>query len=220
VSSDEQSLCPPLSTASTPSLSQLKSVSDEDLLELLKRGCNDAMTVLFRRYHKLVLSICRKILRNATEAEDVMQDVFFEVFRRAARFDPSKGNLKPWLIQLGYSRALNRRQYLILRHFYDSARPLPNPGKLPEPNYTPDCLLGLTMGERFRILEKAMEQLTPKQRQAIELTYFKGLLINEIAQRMGESQVNAKNHYYRGLKKIREVLEELEVEVKEKEAAS
>jgi RNA polymerase sigma-70 factor (ECF subfamily) len=218
VNSDEQSLSAPLIARTAPTLSQLKGLSDEALLELLKRGCGDAMTMLFRRYHRLILSICKKILRDREEAEDVMQDVFFEMFRRADRFDPAKGKLKPWLIQLGYSRALNRRQHLLLRHFYDTARSFSGQSNALEPNYTPDCLIGLKTEERTRILERAMEQLTPRQRQTIELAYFKGMFINEIADRMGETPVNTRNHYYRGLKKIRQILEELQV--RDKEAAS
>lgn len=215
MNSDEQSLSPPLVARTAPSLSQLKALSDERLLDLLKRGCGDAMTILFGRYHRLILSICRRILRDRAEAEDVMQDVFFEMFRRAERFDPAKGKLKPWLIQLSYSRALNRRQHLLLRHFYDTGQSSSGRASGAEPNYTPDCLLGLKMEERTRILEKVMEQLTPKQRRTIELAYFKGLLINEISERMGESPVNIRNHHYRGLKKIRQVLEELQVRDKE-----
>jgi RNA polymerase sigma-70 factor (ECF subfamily) len=190
-------------------------LSDEELFDLLKRGCGEAMTVLFRRYHRLVLSICAKIVRDRAEAEDVMQDIFFEAFRRADRFDAAKGKLKPWLLQLAYSRAMNRRQHLLLRHFYDHPQSFPEHDPNPALHDDSDCLLGLTHEERTRILQTAMGQLPPKQRQVIELAYFQGLLIKEIAEQIGESQVNTRNHYYRGVKRIRQVVEELQAASKE-----
>ena len=78
----------------SPSFAELKDKDDGELMAHLQAGCNDALTVLYDRYHRLVLSIALKIVRDAGEAEDVMQSVFLEIFRSVAQFDPAKGTTK------------------------------------------------------------------------------------------------------------------------------
>src|SRR5262245_4190806 len=97
-------------------------MSDEDVMEQLGNGYPDALPMLFDRFHRLVLKIALRILRDPGEAEDVMQEVFLEIFNRAAQFDPAKGSAKTWILQYAYHRSLSRRQYLALRNFYDRRR--------------------------------------------------------------------------------------------------
>jgi RNA polymerase sigma-70 factor (ECF subfamily) len=94
-------------------------LSDEDVMEQLRQGHPDALPILFDRFYRLVLKIALRILRDPGEAEDLMQDVFFEIFNKAAQFDSAKGSTKTWILQYAYHRSLNRRQYLALRNFYD-----------------------------------------------------------------------------------------------------
>src|SRR5271157_352900 len=101
-------------------------------MKQLQTGCNDALAVLFDRYHRLVLSIALKIVRDPGEAEDVMQAVFLEIFRSAAQFDPAKGSTKVWMLQYAYHRAINRRQHLNARNFYDQTNLEEVENRLPE----------------------------------------------------------------------------------------
>src|SRR6266446_529054 len=96
---------------------QLDSRSDAELIELFKNGSKEAMDVLYSRYRRLVLSTSLKILRNHAEAEDIVQDVFLEICKRAELFDPARGNVRLFILQYAYSRSLDRRKYLALRHF-------------------------------------------------------------------------------------------------------
>ncbi|MCI0724755.1 MAG: hypothetical protein L0338_38200, partial [Acidobacteria bacterium] len=73
-------------------------LSDDDLLLLLREGSHDAMSALFDRFHRLILSVTSRILRDAGEAEDMMQDVFLEIYRKAYLFDPGKGSAKTWIL--------------------------------------------------------------------------------------------------------------------------
>src|SRR5438445_12437633 len=93
--------------------------SDEDLMRLLQGNSQEALAVLFERYYRLVLHTGMGILRDRSEAEDVMQDVFLEIYRDAAKFDPGRGKLRTWLLQYAYHRSLNRRKYLATRGFYE-----------------------------------------------------------------------------------------------------
>src|SRR5215470_18180880 len=93
--------------------------TDEDVMEQLREGNPNALPVLFDRFHRLVLKVALRILRDPGEAEDIMQDIFLEIFRKAGQFDPAKGSAKTWILQYAYHRSLTRRQYLALRNFYD-----------------------------------------------------------------------------------------------------
>src|SRR6267143_1797862 len=95
---------------------QLDSRSDAELIELFKNGSKEAMDVLYSRYRRLVLSTTLKILRNHAEAEDIVQDVFLEICKRAELFDPARGRVRLFILQYAYSRSLDRRKYLTLRY--------------------------------------------------------------------------------------------------------
>lgn len=101
------------------SLEQLSRLPDQDLLQHLRSRHGDALAVLFTRYHRLILSVAFKILRDPAEAEDVMQSVFLEIYKAAGQFDPSRGTVKVWLLQYAYHRSLSRREYLRVRGFYE-----------------------------------------------------------------------------------------------------
>src|SRR5271155_4208389 len=113
MSTPEKSL-PPLRYA------ELVKFSDDALMLHLQLGYHDALAVLFDRYHRLVMNIALRILRDAGEAEDLLQSVFLEVLGSAAQFDAAKGTTKVWLLQFVYHRSFNRRRYLSLRGLYDN----------------------------------------------------------------------------------------------------
>src|SRR5215467_15485618 len=97
---------------------EFRKLSDEELLRLASAGHHDALTVLFDRYHLLVYDVAVRIVRDPAEAEDVVQNVFLDVFRAMANFDPRKGILKVWILQYAYHRALHRKRHLVSNHFY------------------------------------------------------------------------------------------------------
>jgi len=179
-------------------------LSDEDLISQLQVGNHDAMNPLFRRYYRIVLSIALKIVGDAGEAEDVMQEVFLEVFRKCHLFDAGKGSAKGRILQYAYSRSINRRQHLTLRKFYDlQAFPSENVYGW-EPCCAPVEGQDLTLSNRMICIQDGLASLSDKQRKIIELAYFEGLELNEIAQRRGESVVNVRNSYYRGVRNLRD----------------
>ncbi len=188
--------------ATPPSYSELERLDDEELMVSLKAGCNDALAVLFDRYHRLVLSIAFKIVRDSGEAEDVMQNVFLEIFRTVAQFDPSKGSTKVWILQHAYHRAINRRQYLNARRYYNHTEI-----EDAEAALSRDTLFGgYTQNELKYLLEKALGTLNGQQKQVIELASYKGMSMQEIADKTGESVSNVRHHYYRGLTKLRRLI--------------
>jgi RNA polymerase sigma-70 factor, ECF subfamily len=183
-----------------PAFADLQDRDDAELMAHLQAGCNDALAILFDRYHRLVLSIALKIVRDAGEAEDVMQSVFLEIYRSVAQFDPAKGTTKVWILQYAYHRAINRRQHLSARNFYNNTNLETVENRLPE---TGSPLGSLTQDELKHLLRQGLATLSGAQKQVIELASAKGLSMKEIADKTGDSLLNVRHHYYRGLQKLR-----------------
>jgi RNA polymerase sigma-70 factor (ECF subfamily) len=177
----------------------LDTVSDEKLMSEIQADNGDAFAVLFDRYHRLVLVTALKIVRDVAEAEEVTQSVFLEVYRAARQFDPAKGNLKVWLLQFAYHRSINRRNYLVLRQFYkrgdiQEALDWEGSGAIAS-RFAPQ--------ESARLAEQALSILSEGQRRTIEMVFFEGLTLKEVAEKTDQSFSNVRNHYYRGLDRLR-----------------
>jgi RNA polymerase sigma-70 factor (ECF subfamily) len=183
-----------------PGPSAIPSPSDEELLTDLQTSDANALDVLFRRYSRLVFGIASRILRDYSEAEEVVQETFFYVYRKAALFDSAKGGAKAWIVQVAFSRALDRKAHLSRRGFYDGT----------EIESLDDTLVGKSDVERetgakldFAYLQKAFEDLTLMQRRTLELFYFEGFELKEISERLHEPFGNVRHHFYRGLERLR-----------------
>ena len=183
-----------------PGPSTIPSPNDEELLTELQAQDAKALDVLFRRYSRLVFGIASRILRDYSEAEEVVQETFFYVYRKAALFDSAKGGAKAWIVQIAFSRALDRRAHLSRRGFYDGT----------EIESLDDTLVGKADVEReigakldLASLQKAFEDLTLMQRRTLELFYFEGFELKEISERLHEPFGNVRHHFYRGLERLR-----------------
>lgn len=181
------------------SLRQLQ--EEEDLVRALKAGDGDALRVIFDRYHQLVLVTALRIVHDIGEAEDLMQSIFFEVFQKAAQFDPSKGTLSKWILQYAYHRSINRKDYLSLRHFYNAVDFLNSDGE--EIWITK---VSLPAQEAVRLVRELLTLLNCQQREVIERVFFGEMSLKEIAEETKQNLGAVRNHYYRGLKKLRDVL--------------
>jgi RNA polymerase sigma-70 factor, ECF subfamily len=180
--------------------------SDEELMEELRQGHSSALSVLFDRHYRLVFSVALRILRDHGEAEDLMQEVFLEIFQKIDQFDPAKGSAKTWILQYAYHRSLNRQRYLNLRSFYDGkAASELDEWELPR---TSSAWNGLTYHDWSRVIQKGLETLTQKERQTLDLVYFQGFVLKDVSAQLNEPLPNVRNHYYRGLRKLRDFLQE------------
>ena len=168
-------------------------------MDHLRLSHDDALTVLFDRYHRLVLSIALKILRDTGEAEDLVQDVFLNLHQTAVRFDRGRGSTKAWVIQMAYRRSYNRRQYLATRAFYsaEEVEQLVERATFPFALQTP---------ESRHLAAQMLGQVDGPQRRTLQLVCLQGLTMEEVAAKMGESIGNVRHHYYRGLAHLRAVI--------------
>ena len=175
-------------------------VSSEEALLRLRGRDKAALGLLFDRYAALVFSIGFRILRDHGEAEDLMQNVFLYLWEKSALYDPEKSAAKAWIMQKCYSRALDRRDYLNYRQTFTGTNGTTQPDFLPG-SFDLEREIGSRLN-REQLL-KALEELPERQRQTLTLSFFEGLDMQEIGERLGEPVKQVRHHYYRGLNKLR-----------------
>ena len=184
---------------------KLKMRSDEELVAKLQDGHTESLAILFERHSALVFRNARRVLRNHAEAEDLVQQVFFDLLRAAHKYDPEKGSFKTWLLMLAYCRTINRWRQLQASHYYDSAN---IEDVLPEILQAAQQPFPFHGAEAICLVEQALEMIQPRQRRTIELIYYEGLTAEEVAERTGESTPTVRHNLYRGLAKLRAVMQE------------
>src|SRR5260370_488136 len=184
----------------------LREESDAGLVRLLVAGNHDAMTVIFDRYYRLVMSVALRMLHNVAEAEDVVQIVFTRFFEKATLFDATKGNLGTWLLQYAYGRTINHKRSLNARHFYNQV-PL---DEMDHDSLPTTYLRAFDLDPRAaaRLVEQILSMLNEKQRFVIERVFFEGVKISEVASQTGEPLGNLLHAYYRGIEKLRRFVRE------------
>jgi RNA polymerase sigma-70 factor, ECF subfamily len=189
----------------------LPEFSDELLLIKTCAGDRDALALLFRRYAHLVRSVGQRILLDKPEADDLVQEVFLYIHRKSALFDSSKGSARSWIIQVAYTQALMRRRELKSHGFYLSGiadRRLECDRSIDEGAEYDRTVEGLFGRNGWK---KVVEDLTEDQRETFRLHFFEGHTLAEIAEKLGQSYANVRNHHYRGLEKLRRHLAESEL---------
>jgi RNA polymerase sigma-70 factor, ECF subfamily len=182
-------------------------ISDEVLMARIVDGNNEALGCLFHRYARLVRAVGYKILRDDSEADDLLQDVFLFIHQKSVVFDGSKSSARSWIVQMAYHRAIDRRRYLDSRHFYsqidleDVGNELSGPGTRAErcENSIEEVLGRVGLRKVFGVLSEI-------QRQTLGLHLLDGYTFEEIAVKLDQTLGNVKHHYFRGLEKLRKQL--------------
>src|SRR6266849_1542417 len=178
-------------------------LTDEALLHNIAHGCEDCFDLLFLRFFRPTLSLAFKILRDKSEAEDIVQDVFLAIHQQRERFDPSVGTARTWVLQFGYYKSLKRRTYLWNRQFY--APHVDEAGDGLDPARVQPELIQRSVKEKESV-EQGLASLNPAQRRIMELLHFEGHTLREISQLEGKELGAIRTSYYRGLKALKTVL--------------
>jgi RNA polymerase sigma-70 factor, ECF subfamily len=183
---------------------KLSDISDEQLMEQVCSGAKEALSALFHRHARAVRNVAYRILRDEAEADDLLQEVFLFIFRKAALYDAACGRAATWIIHLAYTRAFDRRRYLNSRQFYSHHELTDGGLQVADPRQcaaiheqTLEGIFGKPLMAKFN------SRLTPEQRETIQLFFFEGYALKEIAELTGRSLVNVRSHYYRGLERLR-----------------
>jgi RNA polymerase sigma-70 factor (ECF subfamily) len=180
--------------------------ADAALLREIASGDRDALARLYDRFSRPLFGVASRILRDATEAEDVVHDVFITIWQKAAAFEPARCSALGWAIALTRNRAIDRFRTRRRRHeiLETSA-----PADLGYDETAPSAASSSTdlwQKEKATAVRRAVTELSSEQRNALELAFFSGLTQQEIATRLHEPLGTVKARIRRGLLKLRDLL--------------
>ncbi len=180
-----------------PELAQL---TDVQILQAVAGGDEQALGQIYDRYRVILFGLLVRILSSREEAEDVLQDVFLQVWRRAGDFDESRGRPFTWLVTLARSRAIDRLRSRAAR---DRLAAASTPDELAEVS---DAASDAFRSEQRTLVSNALAQLPEEQKKPLMLAYFDGLTQSEIADKLGAPLGTVKTRMRSGMSKLRELL--------------
>jgi RNA polymerase sigma-70 factor (ECF subfamily) len=169
--------------------------SDAALIEKMVRRDETALEALYDRYAVMLTSVLIRILRDSQAAEEILQDIFYQLWRTASQFDASRGSLPGWLLVIARNRAISR-----LRHRNPAAGDELVENTLAMPFNLESVIFQQQLLGRIK---SVLEDLPAAQRAAVELAYFEGLTHSEIAQRTGDPLGTVKTRLRSALETIK-----------------
>jgi RNA polymerase sigma-70 factor (ECF subfamily) len=176
-------------------------ISDEELLRAIQRGDESALAALYDRYGAILFGLIVRIVNTRPEAEDVLQQVFLQVWNRAANYNETRGRVFSWLVTLARSRAIDRMRSLGVR-----ARAAETAAELQPRSVAHTGESAVLRSEQRELIRKVMDDLSSDQREVLFLAYFEGLTQIEIAERTATPLGTVKTRMRNGLIKLRELL--------------
>jgi RNA polymerase sigma-70 factor (ECF subfamily) len=183
---------------------------DVSLLRRMATGDEQALGALYDRWHAVVHGVVARMLRQPDDVEDVVEEAFWQAWRQASRFDPTRGAVHTWLLTIARSRALDRVRSLRRRREDplegDDGQAMAQPAAEGDPG------LDAEAAELRTLVVAAMAELPSEQREALELGYFGGLSQTEIAERTGQPLGTVKTRMRLALQKLRSQLQILRSE--------
>jgi RNA polymerase sigma-70 factor (ECF subfamily) len=165
-------------------------------------GDEAALSTLYDRYSAMLFGMLMRILRDQQAAEEVLQDMFLQLWRNAAQFDAKRGSLPAWLMVIGRNRAISRLRGRRDREVLEEE----------EGDYANTFASGQNIedeavrAELARNISAALEQLPAEQKQAVELAYFEGMTQSEIANRTGTPLGTVKTRVRTAMQTLRQIL--------------
>jgi RNA polymerase sigma-70 factor (ECF subfamily) len=173
---------------------------DVELLKAVAAKDEAALGQLYDRYRLILFGVLMRILNNREEAEDVLQEVFLQVWRRAADFDENRGRPFTWLVTLARSRGIDRLRSLASRERVAMA------GANEASEEVSDAATDAIRSEQRGVVNDALSQLPEEQKRPLMLAYFDGLTQSEIAGQLGAPLGTVKTRMRSGMMKLRELL--------------
>ncbi len=160
-----------------------------------------ALRSLYERSHRLVFTLALRISGSRELAEEIVIDVFHDVWSHAGKYDPANGSVVGWIMNQARSRAIDRVRF----EQRQKRQPRPDqPVDAPEPVPTPQDAVDAKLQRRS--LERALTSLTPDERETVETAFFSELTYSETAERLGQPLGTVKTRIRSALAKLREIL--------------
>src|SRR3989475_4253924 len=176
---------------------------DEELMRRVAEGSAEALGLLHRRFARLIFGLALQTLDRAA-AEDLVQEVFLTVWRNAGRFDPERGTVRSWVLQIAHFRLLNE-----LRRQSRQPEIVPDPEGLVLagfPANDPGPAEAAWQQHRRDVLKSALDELPPPQREALGLAFLDDLTHEQVAAELGLPLGTAKTRIRAGLERLRSML--------------
>ena len=177
----------------------LAHLSDEALLSLVASSDDGALGELYDRFGGVAYGLALRILRDESLAQDAVQEAFLGVWRTADRFLAERAAARTWILTLVHRRAVA----LVRREDRRRGEPLEG---APEPAARETVDEEAAVRFQRRVVQEALRQLTPEQREALELGYYGGLTQAELAEQLGQPLGTVKSRMFAGLGRLRELL--------------
>lgn len=181
--------------------------SNAEDVALIRRMCDadeTALGALYDRWMRSLYSLVFRLLKDAHEAEDVVEETFWQAWRKAASYEPSRGAVSTWLLTIGRRRALDRLRAKGRRREEPMARDGRILADMPSPGVDPaEAAEGAE--RRMRVLA-ALRELPEEQREVLDLGYFQGLSQTEIAEATGQPLGTVKTRMRLAMQRLRESL--------------
>lgn len=163
-----------------------------------------ALQALFDRYHRTVYAICLRVLRNESDAEETLVDIFWELWTQSGRFNARRGTVSTYLMMVARSRAIDHHRSRAARsRSANAASPLDVDDQGDDGEAGPAEQAWLK--ERRHQVRQALKSLSPDQREAIILSFFDGLSHQEIADRLEKPLGTIKTRIRLGLIRLRDI---------------
>lgn len=178
-------------------------LTDEHLMRGIQMRDPKALEHMYDRYSGMMKALIMKVLHNDAEADDMLQEIFVEIWNRAASYNVEKGKPLGWMITLTRRRAIDR---LRKREAYSRAEERLVEESKTAPVVTAELGEEVALGEMREVLRRVLGGLPPAQRDAIELAFYKGMSQREIAAQTGIPLGTIKTRLELGLKKVTEAL--------------
>ena len=175
------------------------SPDDFELMRRIADGDAGALTKLYEKFSPTVFAIGLRILRDRQEAEDLLIDVFWEMWDRAGRYDPTRGAPLTYILNLSRSRAIDRRRSRAYQERFRNE--IENPAST---SGEPDPAEESDLAEQRQRVRQALSCLDPVQREAVELAYFEALSHTQIAERLNKPLGTIKTYIRQGLIRLRD----------------
>ena len=178
---------------------------EAELLESTARGDSASFRQLYERYFGLLFYSAFQVLKDQAETEDVLQDVFLQIWDKARLYDRSRGKPLTWALTLTRNKSIDRlrsvkRRYRLKDEVEKEAASDGQSGS--QPSADP-----VSASETSQVVRTALLQLSDEQRQAIEMAYFGSLTQNEIAHALAEPLGTVKARIRRGMIKLKDIIE-------------
>jgi RNA polymerase sigma factor (sigma-70 family) len=185
-------------------------LTDEALLKAIAEGKEWAFEQLFRRYNRMLYSLAYHLVADQLVAEDIIQDSFLSIWRRASSYSPRSGPARNWLISIVYHRAIDHLRSVRRRSATMKEAPLEEI-ELDEHFTFPDVWDSVWHSVQSEQIRAALKKLPPEQRLVIELAYFQAWTHSEIAAGLQLPLGTVKARMRLGMIHLKRVIEQMDV---------